>query len=222
MKKMKVLITAGSTIVPIDKVRLISNVFSGRTGTEIAKYFAKKDDEVTLITSNSKLLKSYKGKFIQTISYRTFDDLKAIMETEIRNNDYDVIIHSAAVSDYKVSRVCVKGKKGKLIGIDAKKKVSSKHKKLYLEMVPTEKLVDLIRRPWWFNGTLVKFKLEVGITDEELIEIGKKSRAVSEADLIVVNCLEWSGQYAYILGEDGKPEKTSRRKLPENLYKRLR
>lgn len=222
MKKIKVLITAGSTVVPIDKVRLISNVFSGRTGTEIAKYFAEKNDAVTLITSNPDLLYEYYGIPINVVTYTTFDQLKEAMEEEITEGNYDVIIHSSAVSDYKVSRVCVKDEEGELVGIDAAKKVSSKYEKLYLEMVPTEKLVDLIRDPWGFEGKLVKFKLEVGITDAELIEIGKKSRAVSRADLMVANCLEWSGQYAYILDENGKSEKTSRRKLPENLYRRLK
>lgn len=238
--KRKVLITAGSTIVPIDKVRLISNVFSGKTGTAIAKLFAKKGDEVTLVTSSPHFIGSKKWKKwiekivwffkisifpeqrIKVLPYKTFNQLKESMEEKITSGNYDVVIHSSAVSDYKVSQVCVKDEEGELVGIDAAKKVSSKHEKLYLEMVPTEKLVDLIREQWGFEGKLVKFKLEVGITDTELIEIGKKSRAVSRADLLVANCLEWSGQYAYILDESGNIEKTSRRKLAENLYRKLK
>lgn len=225
----KVLITAGSTIVPIDKVRLISNVFSGKTGTGIAKYFRKQGNDVTLVTSNPKLLDGYRGESIRTISYRTFEDLKVFMEAEIRTGGYDVIVHSAAVSDYRVEGVYLLMEIDEdfapnfiLERLDSTKKISSRHDNLYLRLVPTEKLVDLIREPWGFKGKLVKFKLEVGITDEELIEIGKKSRAASDADLIVVNCLEWSGQYAYILDENGKSEKTSRRKLAENLYRKLK
>ena len=33
---MNILVTAGNTIVPIDRVRCITNVFTGRTGTAIA------------------------------------------------------------------------------------------------------------------------------------------------------------------------------------------
>ena len=33
---MNILISAGNTIVPIDRVRCITNVFTGRTGTTIA------------------------------------------------------------------------------------------------------------------------------------------------------------------------------------------
>ena len=32
---MKILVTAGNTQVPIDRVRCITNIFSGRTGTRI-------------------------------------------------------------------------------------------------------------------------------------------------------------------------------------------
>ena len=69
-------------------------------------------------------------------------------------------------------------------------KIGSSHDRLILELVPTEKLVDLIRNPWGFTGTLVKFKLQVGLTDDELLAIARKSMADSHADFIVANCLE--------------------------------
>ena len=49
-------VTAGSTMVPIDKVRAITNIFNGRTGTNIALYFARQGWNVTLVTSNPSLL----------------------------------------------------------------------------------------------------------------------------------------------------------------------
>jgi len=35
MKRKRVLVTAGNTSVPIDRVRVISNIFKGRTGAGI-------------------------------------------------------------------------------------------------------------------------------------------------------------------------------------------
>ena len=61
----RVLITAGATTVPIDKVRAITNIFKGRTGTEIAEFFSKKGCQVILLTSNPELVKD---KSIQAIS----------------------------------------------------------------------------------------------------------------------------------------------------------
>jgi phosphopantothenate-cysteine ligase/phosphopantothenoylcysteine decarboxylase/phosphopantothenate--cysteine ligase len=120
------------------------------------------------------------------------------MEREISEGAYDVVIHSAAVSDYKVGGVFYKDGKGKLVGVDNSKKMSSDHAELFLRLVPTEKIVDKIRKPWGFAGYLVKFKLQVGISDDELKAIADKSREASQADMIVANCLEWARERAEI------------------------
>lgn len=230
---MNVLVTAGATQVPIDKVRSISNIFKGRTGFEIAKYFtwpinhpqawpdtltAYPANSVTLITSNPDLVIEEMGGNcgFALEGYRTFDELVTLMEQHINGGHYDVIIHSAAVSDYRVSRVL----DSNLKELDNSQKISSQHGKMYLELEPTIKIVDQIRKPWGFTGKLVKFKLQVGISDEELLAIAGKSRIASEADLIVANCLEWARERAYILGAD-RCETVARINLPEALYTRV-
>lgn len=233
---MKVLITAGATVTPIDKVRIITNVFKGRTGANIAQYFAKMGAQVTIITSNPDLLRK-RGRRIKVtsrpvllrkhrrkitvLSYRTFDDLAKVMEEEITTGQYDVIIHSAAVSDYEVAGVYYKNETEKLVDIDASGKISSTHKEMFLKLTPTIKLVDLIRKPWGFKGTLIKFKLQVDMSDEALLEIANKSRAVSDADFIVANCKEWFDKYAYIVDRSGDVKKVSRKNLAVELYGRV-
>lgn len=200
---MNVLVTAGATQVPIDRVRSISNIFRGRTGLAIANYFSwpdapHKSSRVTLITSDPETAKEASRDITQIEAYKTFDELEKLMRDHIVHGGYDIVIHSAAVSDYKVSRVL----DAEMKPLDTAQKISSQHRKMYLELTPTIKLVDQIREPWGFTGKLVKFKLQVGIGDQELIEIANKSRAASKADLIVANCLEWARHRAYILGED--------------------
>jgi len=221
-KKLKILVTAGSTVVPIDQVRGISNIFKGRTGAEIALFLSEENMEVTLVTSNKRVFDqqplSFGGrKSDKIIFFRTYDELLQTMEHEIKNNSYDVIIHSAAVSDYRVSEVCVLENKN-LITIDSEKKVSSSYDDLYLHLTPTEKIIDLIREPWGFRGYLVKFKLQVGISDNELIQIARNSRVTSKADMIVANCLEWAKKKAYIIADDFE-DVVSRDLLPEKIYK---
>lgn len=211
-----VLVTAGSTVVMIDKVRAITNIFKGKTGTAIAEYFSGKGGHVTLVTSNPAIAKRLEPK-VRVISYKTYDDLKEVMAKEIRGGEYDVVIHSSAVSDYLAGGVFAKNDKEELSELDSSKKVSSRHEELFLRLVPTEKLVDKIRGEWGFNGILVKFKLEVNINDEELIEIAQRSQTHSKANIIVANCLEWSSRYAYAIDEYG-PQRVSRRKLPQALY----
>jgi len=235
----KVLITAGSTEVPIDKVRSIGNIFKGKTGQSIAEYFQYHREDVTLLTSAriepEKLRINMSHNPIYCIRFRTFDELSALMQKEIQTGDYDVIIHSAAVSDYYVSNVLVPSPvSGNLSVVDANRKISSSHSKLFLELSPTPKLIDMIREPWGFKGCLVKFKLQVGISDHELLEIARKSMDASQANFIVANCLEWSREYAYILDADHKNsyEKVTRPSsgtfdiheqsgLPAALYRRV-
>ena len=226
---MKILVTAGSTFSPIDKVRGITNIFGGRTGTEIAHYFSWQDNDVTLITSNRDLTNSIRYMHLanpdtnfRLVDFHTFNELKAVMEQEIVDGGYDVIIHSAAVSDYRVEEICVQDKFGRLVPINSSTKVSSRHQELYLKMVQTEKLIDNIRFPWGFSGKLVKFKLEVGIFDENLLVIAGKSRYDSRADLMVANCLEWSREYAYVIDSDDQAVKVSRDELPKELLRRLK
>lgn len=211
MKKGKVLVTAGSTQVMIDQVRSIGNIFRGRTGTAIASYFARLGHEVTLLTSSPKL--STPMDHLRVDGFSTFNELAMKMEVEVRDGNYDAIIHSAAVSDYWVSGVYRLEPNGGLEPLDSSKKISSTLPRLYLEMTQTPKLVDYVREKWGFDGYLVKFKLEVGIMDEELLAIAKNSRVASHANLMVANCLEWSDSYAYVLGENLEPIKVDRSEI---------
>jgi phosphopantothenate-cysteine ligase/phosphopantothenoylcysteine decarboxylase/phosphopantothenate--cysteine ligase len=152
------------------------------------------------------------------LAYRTFDDLDRLMKREITGGLYTTIIHSAAISDYRVAGVFAKDDGGQLIDIDAAGKVASTHNELFLRLTPTPKLIDKIRRDWFFTGTLVKFKLEVGLTDLELIEVATKSMFASGADLIVANCLEWSADYALLIKPDGSYAKVTRKRLPDKLW----
>lgn len=221
---MKVLITAGSTQSQIDQVRVLTNIFHGRTGYTLAHQFSSFGHEVMLLTSDPNIWENPVGVRSQVPylvrKFKTFDQLAILMEEEIRNGGYDVIIHSAAVSDYKVEGVYTNDD-GNLNPVDSGSKISSQHGELYLRLVPTFKIVDKIRSDWGFSGELVKFKLQVGISDEELIEIAKRSRVTSDADIIVANCLEWARDYAYVIGRDSIAKKVARNDIGLALFEIL-
>ena len=208
------LITAGSTRVPIDKVRFISNGFKGKTGRDIARFFDENGVQVTLLTSGEMWDGATAGS--QCIRFETFEELSALMEAHIKNGSFDAVIHSAAVSDYAVTRVLDEN----FQPLASEGKISSEHPRLYLEIERTKKLVDQIRGPWAFTGKLVKFKLQVGISDGELLEIAEKSRVASGADMVVANCLEWAKEYAYIVSGTSAI-RVSRKALRSQLYWRL-
>ena len=221
----KMLITAGSTAMPIDKVRILTNIFRGRTGENIARAAAGAGWQVTLLSSAPTARECTDHPLLKRRRYRTYDELAALMESEIVNNRYDAIVHSAAVGDFRLAQVHVMGDDGRLARLQAEgaaaAKIPSNHDRLFLELVPTLKLVDQIRDPWGFRGQLVKFKLQAAMTDAELLDVARRSLAHSRADYLVANCLEWCDKYAYILDAAGGTEKVGRNELPGRLLGRL-
>lgn len=214
-----VLVTAGSTMVPIDKVRAITNIFNGRTGTNIALYFARQGWNVKLITSNPSLLN---GKGIDGLcvdKFHTYYDLFCAMKTCICSEEkYNAIIHSAAVSDYMVQGTFLYEPDRGMQVVSSKGKISSGFDELYLRLVPTQKIVDLIREQWGYQGYLVKFKLQTLMSDDQLLKIAEESRVHSKAEMMVANCLEWSNKRAFVL-TGGQVVSVARANLPEAIMK---
>jgi phosphopantothenate---cysteine ligase (CTP) len=98
-------------------------------------------------------------------------------------------------------------------------KVKSTHPEIAVTGQRTEKLVDLFRTEWRHSGLLVKFKLEVGISAEDLIKVGHASRRAGAADYVVANTLEMTtGPHAgaYLLG-NGTEEWVPRASLPARM-----
>lgn len=168
---MKILVTAGPTWIKIDRVRILTSVFTGYTGLCLARALKKKGHRVTLVM-NTHCIRDTSG--LKVLSFRYFEEFKAHVSTELRAQRYDAIVHSAAVSDYTV-RSASSGK------------IPSGKKALRLLLRPTEKIVTLIRRlaP---EAVLVQFKLE--IKRKGLLEDAYKSLTSNGSDFVVANALE--------------------------------
>ena len=85
----------------------------------------------------------------------------------------------------------------------------------------TPKLIDRFRREWDFQGVLVKFKLEVDVTDALLVEIAEQSRCHSAADLMVANTLEGMQSWAFLGPLSGQYERVPRQELPVRLIEEV-
>jgi phosphopantothenoylcysteine synthetase/decarboxylase len=164
-------------------------------------------------------------------NFRTFEELESEMEHAIRSGTLDAVIHCAAVSDYRAAGIYAlapgtqfRQADGRWTasgypGLEDKSagKVKSDEPELWLRLLRTPKLVDRIRRDWHFQGLLVKFKLEVGVQENQLLEIAEQSRRRSAADLMVANTLETMRQCAYIGPMDGKYQQVKRAELGSRL-----
>ena len=218
---MNILVTAGNSQTPVDRVRCITNIFSGRTGAQIAARAFDRGHTVALLTSHPEVLAAFPSPRhrgepdFRVKPYRTFDDLDAAMAEEISGGKFDAVIHAAAVSDYRVAGIFTQHD-GQLEDASAGK-VKGSHPELWLRLVPTPKLVDKVRAAWGFAGVLVKFKLEVGLSEAELLEVAEQARVHSSADLMAANTLEGMHDWAMIGAGPGSYRKVTRAELADQL-----
>src|SRR4051794_10443406 len=222
---MRFLVTAGNTREKIDRLRDWGNIFTGNTGYAIACELAKLG-EVDLLTSNRAHLAALE-KPIHGTPFTSHGELKAELEKALPQNKYDGIFMTAAVADYRPveSFEIVRRQPGSngeetwtVRSVQADK-IKSNYEQIAIVGERTEKLVDLFRTTWGYKGLLVKFKLEVGISVEKLIEIGQQSRRTSGADYLVANTLEMvegDRAGAYLLSDRGD-EWVPRSQLPARM-----
>ena len=200
----RILITAGPTWVPMDSVRVISNIASGETGILLAEKLSKEQAKVTLVLGPVE--RRGIDRRIRLVKFRFFEELKARLKKELSSKKYDIIIHSAAVSDFRPERP-VKGK-------------FNSGKVYELRLIPLAKIVTEIRRraP---EAKLVLFKLESGISDNLLLRRAEADLADAGGDLVVANRL--IPRYkAYLLDEKKIYfQAASKEKLAQALVKRL-
>jgi phosphopantothenoylcysteine synthetase/decarboxylase len=239
---MNLLVTAGNTKVHIDRVRCITNIFTGRTGAAVALHAHQRGHRVTLLTSRPEAvaeLQHANGGLTRRwsmVRYDTFEDLHTLLGEQITSAAPDAVVHSAAVSDYLSAGIYApspgthlgaanlhwENAEGPPALLDrAAGKVKSDEPELWLRLVRAPKLVDRIRREWQFRGLLVKFKLEVGLREAELLAVAEQSRRQSGADLMVANTLEDMGHRAFLGLLDGRYHRVSRNDLPARLLEAL-
>jgi phosphopantothenoylcysteine decarboxylase/phosphopantothenate--cysteine ligase len=178
LKNKKILITAGPTWIPIDNVRVITNVFKGTLGFIIAKEAVNRGAKVTLLLGPSSLCPVSKAHSkLRIIRFRFFEDIYKLMKKEISSKKYDVVIQSAAIGDYAPIQFF-------------NGKIKSGKKNLIIKLKPTIKIIDQIKK-WDKKVFLVKFKVESDSLRKDLIEGAYKSMLFSNADLIVANDLKY-------------------------------
>ncbi|MCC6239636.1 MAG: hypothetical protein IT448_05000 [Phycisphaerales bacterium] len=213
---MRFLVTAGNTREKIDDVRDWGNIFSGNTGLKIARALTELG-EVDLLTSNQQHLAELASDSPRLHGYGfvSHAELRAALQERVTQQQYSGIFMAAAVADYKPVRTFAvveqkqlpDGRQQWVVEDVQAGKVRSTHPRIAVLAQPTEKLVDLFRNPWNYNGLLVKFKLEVGCSRQQLLEIARRSRLASQADYLVANTLDMvSGPEAgaYLVSAEGE------------------
>lgn len=189
-----ILITSGPTRGYIDAVRYISNKSTGALGAAIAMESLKRDAVVTFVYGtgsaipNTDLLSSNHTSRFTPIEIETIDDLLTVVQQTVKGKPFNAIIHAMAVLDY----IPENQSSGKML---------SNQDKLTVTFLRTPKVIKLIRT-LWPQAYLVGFKLEVGLSDAELIARAYTSLQENRADLVVANNqneIAGGKHYAYLI-----------------------
>lgn len=153
----KILITAGGTKIPIDDVRYIGNLSTGKTGVDLADQLTQFGYDVTLLRSKT----SPPPQFVKTnLFFETFEDLDRELKLELHQKNYTHIIHLAAVSDFMIDRIDLNG----TYWVGSKLPSGNS---LTLKMKSTFKIVDQLQEySQNKNIQIIAFKLTSGGTPE--------------------------------------------------------
>ena len=204
---LKILVTAGGTRMPLDAVRSIVNGSTGRTGAAIATDLAALGHTVTLLTAEG-------GVSAEDIArlerYDDFDSFERSLRRLLAEESYDVLVQSAAISDWRPIAAAEHSSLGK---------IDSDTDTLTLRFERTPKLVGLVRS-WSRNPALriVAFKLTVGAADAERRRKVAQLLAHEGVVAVVANDLQDWPRWAFWTDAAAAPEAFDGR---ESLGERL-
>lgn len=181
-RKLKILITSGGTKENLDGVRYLSNLSTGKTGAAIAEYFSRNFHEIIFVHAQNSVVPKFDCKLIP---YFSFDNLNKQLKSLLSNENFDAVIHLAAVGDYSVDSIEVNGKKNKL---PLTKKLDSSGEKINIELKRNEKIINRLK-DYSKNKdiVLVGFKLTNTSNKNERVAAVAKLFKDADCNAVVLN-----------------------------------
>ncbi len=173
-----ILITAGGTRERIDSVRYIGNTSSGRTAARLADALTDAGHELTWLGAQDAMRPSRVKK---TVNYYDFADMEAALRNLLATNEYDAVIHAAAVSDFSVASIetgdgqCLQQGQSKL----------SSGSDLVLRLKRNPKLLSQLKT-WTSNPSMLVVGFKLTDTDDAQLRAASVKRQFECADVDAV------------------------------------
>ena len=218
----KVLITGGPTNEYIDEVMKITNMSSGKVAIELAKHFVEDGYETTLLlTKNIKnpILDSLESKEnFMLARFETTEELLNSITSLSTMVQFDIIVHSSAVGDYKpefsfrmedmakeltnvallfhTTQMTVEEVEQAIFNtltnpkckVNDDTKISSVEPNLTVKLGLTPKIIASLRN-LFPDAYICGFKLLENVPEEELVEAAMKQLNKCKTDLVFANDL---------------------------------
>ena len=219
---MKVVVTGGGTTAPIDDVRVITNVSTGRTAAAITECCLDRGAEVWHIHAPSAQLPYLRSAgfdldapdprleherldrlqsrrraagdrlHLRPLKIGTVAEYAAALRSVLTTEAVDLVFLPMAVSDYEP--------------VPLEGKISSKREDLSIACRRTPKVIRSVR-DWAPSVYLVGFKLLSNATPDDLIRQAHDASLINRADLTVANDLSdvKAGRQTLYLVRPGRP-----------------
>ncbi|MHA2347442.1 MAG: bifunctional phosphopantothenoylcysteine decarboxylase/phosphopantothenate--cysteine ligase CoaBC, partial [Candidatus Hodarchaeales archaeon] len=158
LKGNKFLITGGATREYFDDVRFLSNPSSGLSALHVMKALEEMGASTTLIMGEGNKLDLKQNETSINI-VRSTDDMYQSVKSKLKSDSYDGLISIAAVADYKPNF--------------QSGKIPSLKDQISVTLTPTIKILKTMQQEFP-DLFFVAYKAEVGVTEEELINRGKR------------------------------------------------
>ena len=214
---MKILITAGGTSEKIDQVRSITNHSTGRLGKTIAETFVHSSSARIDYVTTANAVKPETHEKITLHLIESTLELFTVLKELLKNNTYDAIIHSMAVSDFTPAFSLSEEQLATSITKEPLSPDTLSEWFMTQEKVPhTEHLVIVLKktpkiisylREWQPTAKIIGFKLLVDVSKEQLLAVAQESILKNRTDYILANDLtEITAQshHGYLLSANGE------------------
>lgn len=167
LARRKVLIVNGSTLEPLDDMRVVTNRSSGRTGVALAREAWRLGADVTLWQGHGHV------EVPRHLHVERFVTVEDLVRMAPKAAGFDAALVPAAISDYGP---------GKTDG-----KIPSEKGGIVLRLDALPKFLPELRRH--MKGALVPFKAESGLPSDELVAKARASAERHHAAFVVANDL---------------------------------
>jgi phosphopantothenoylcysteine decarboxylase/phosphopantothenate--cysteine ligase len=193
---MQCIVTAGPTYEPLDQVRRLTNLSTGRLGSELANFLAARGHETTLLIGQQA---SYRGErhARQVETFTTTANLRDRLRT-LASQPVDAVFHAAAVSDFAFGKVWRRSPQGELTEVQAGK-LSTRQGVLLAELAPTPKIIADLRQ-WFPRARLVGWKYEVEGGRGGVLQLAERQITECRTDACVANGPAYGAGFGLVRG----------------------
>jgi phosphopantothenoylcysteine synthetase/decarboxylase len=203
---MKVIVTCGPSLEPIDEVRRITNFSTGELGVRLCDALARAGFEVFCF-KGSGATHPDPSSASQLAHFDTNDDLLELLTRTSAQHDIAAVFHVAALCDYRVKRVTDHQGRG-----CNSAKIASRSGALTIELEPATKVISKMRE-LFPSSILVGWKYElVGKREDALAKAGRQMEE-NFTDACVVNGRAFGVGFAVVEQDSNLHESGDKPKL---------